>query len=107
MAKKSDDRKLRSMSIEKVKTGDGKPMFKVRHEYHPTKGKEGKGFGASLGGYHDPDDIYHSTAGKAKKHFNANFHRITADPNEKVGSPVGLSGSADQPNEDAGESVEE
>ena len=106
MAKKSK-KKVRRIEMEKVKTGDGKGMHKVTVHYHPTKGKEGKGFGASISHYPDADETYHNSPGKAKKHAMQHFHNLTATPEEPISDGPGLSGDESQPGNEPGESVEE
>jgi hypothetical protein len=108
MAKKSEGKKVKRIEMEKVKSGDGKSMHKVTVHFHPKAGKEGKGFGASLGHYQEPDETYHTSKAKAHKHFKKHFHNLTATPEEPIEQEgPGLSGDESQPDNEPGESVEE
>ncbi len=52
-------KKVRRIEIERVKDGKGKRIHKVTAHYHDQPGKEGKGFGASIGRYVPPEETYH------------------------------------------------
>jgi len=75
-------KKVRSVEIQAVKNGDGGMMHKVTAHFHSTPGKTGKGFGATMGQYHEPQETYHTSKQKAKKHVDQLIAQMTANPND-------------------------
>lgn len=93
MAKKS--KKVRRIEIEKVKSGDGKRLHKVTASYHDQPAQSGKGFSAAMPSYQPPEETYHTSHAKAKKHVHQLMGQMTAGPEDE---PDG--DEANEPEED-------
>jgi hypothetical protein len=81
---KGKNKKVRRIEVEKVKDGKGGHLHKVTAHFHPSRGKEGKGFSALAGSYHDPEETFHTSAAAAHKHVRGMMNQMTATPEEPI-----------------------
>lgn len=80
-------KKVRRIEIEKVKNGDGKQkpshLHKVTVHYHERPAQEGRGMRHAISKYEPPEETFHTSHAKAKKHVHDKMQAMTATPEEQ------------------------
>ena len=73
-------KRVKSIEISKVKSGEKGHGYKVVVHHHDQPPKEGKGMHAAMPSYTPPEEHFHPTHGAMKKHVNELTSNMSVSP---------------------------